>query len=146
KNQNGLSISQFTSALKYSKNNTTALAGRAGARMAKGEYRSALIDYTTAIDIDSKFYPAHRGAGIAEFKLGDHKNAEKHLKKAKKLNKSDPQLYHYLMLNYLARDNIKQVKKSYAQFKNVAGSGELAEFKSSSKFAPIVRLIDDDDL
>ncbi|MCP4706202.1 MAG: PEGA domain-containing protein, partial [candidate division Zixibacteria bacterium] len=47
KNQNGLSISQFTSALKYSKNNTTALAGRAGARMAKGEYRSALIDYTT---------------------------------------------------------------------------------------------------
>ncbi|RKX17047.1 MAG: hypothetical protein DRP51_11515, partial [Candidatus Zixiibacteriota bacterium] len=146
KNQNGLAISQFTSALKYSKDNTTALVGRAGARMDKGEYRSALLDYTSAIDIDNQFYPAQFGAGVAEYKLGDNKNAEKYLKKAKKLNDSNPQLYHYLMLNYLARDNIKQMKKAYAQFKVVAGSRELADFKLKSRFAPVVRLIDEEDL
>lgn len=146
KNQNGLAIRQFTSALKYSADNTTALVGRAGARMGKGEYRSALIDYTRAIEIDKRFYPAHLGAGIAEFKLGDNKSAERLFKKAKKLNDSDPKLYHYLMLNYLARDNIKQMKKAYAQFKNVAGSGELAEFKSSSRFAPVIRLLDEKEL
>ncbi len=146
KNQNGLAISQFTSALKYSKDNTTALVGRAGSRMDKGEYRSALIDYTRAIEIDNHFYPAQFGAGVAEFKLGDNKNAEKYLKKAKNLNDSNPQLYHYLMLNYLARDNIKQMKKAYAKFKDVAGSSELADFKSSSRFAPVVRLIGEEDL
>ncbi len=146
KNQNGLAISQFTSALKYSKDNTTALVGRAGARMDKGEYRSALIDYTRAIEINDQFYPAQFGAGVAEYKLGDNKNAEKYLKKAKNLNDSNPQLYHYLMLNYLARDNIKQMQKAYAQFKVIAGSSELADFKSSNRFAPVVRLIDEKDL
>jgi len=146
RNQNGLAISQFTSALKYSPDNKTALVGRAGARMDKGEYRSALIDYTSALEIDDRFYPARFGAGIAEFKLGDNKSAEKHFKKAKKINDSDPKLYHYLMLNYLDSDNIKQVKKTYGQFKNVVRPDELAEFKSSSRFAPIIRLIDEDDL
>lgn len=146
KNQNGLAISQFSSALKYSANNTTALVGRAGARMNKGEYRSALFDYTRAIEIDKRFYPAQLGAGVAEFKLGDNKSAEKLFKKAKKLNDSDPKLYHYLMLNYLARDNIKQMKKAYSQFKTIAGSDELAEFKSSTRFAPVVRLLGDKEL
>ena len=145
KNQNGLAISQFSSALKYSGNNTTALVGRAGARMDKGEYRSALIDYTRAMEIDKRFYPAHIGAGIAEFKLGDNKSAEKIFKKAKKLNDSDPKLYHYIMLNYLARDNLKQMQKAYAQFKSIAGSDELAEFRSSARFAPVVRLLRDKD-
>ena len=105
-----------------------------------------MIDYTRALEIDDQFYPACLGAGITEFKLGDNKSAEKHLKKAKKLNDSDPILYHYLMLNYLARDNIKQIKKTYGQFKNVARPDELAEFKSSSRFAPIIRLIDEENL
>ena len=146
KKQNSRAITQFSSALKYSKNSIAALVGRAGARMDKGEYRSALFDYSSAIDIDNQFYPAQFGAGIAKYNLGDNKNAEKYFKKAKKINSSDPRLYHYLMLNYLARDNIKQVKKTYSQFKDVAGSNELAEFKSSSRFAPVVRIIGKDKL
>jgi len=114
--------------------------------MNKGEYRSALFDYTRALEIDDRFYPAFLGAGIAEYKLGDNKNAEKYFKKAKKLNQSDSKLYHYLMLNYLARDNIKQMKKAYTQFKNIAGSNELAEFKSLNRFAPVIRLLDEDDI
>ena len=99
-----------------------------------------------ALEIDDDFYPARFGAGIAEFKLGNHKSAEKHFKKARDLNDSDPYLYHYLMLTYLARDNIKEMKKTYSQFKNIAGPEELAEFKTSSRFEPIIRLIGEDDL
>ena len=50
------------------------------------------------------------------------------------------------MLNYLAMDKIKNVKKTYAEFKEVAGSQELAEFKASSQFEPVIRLIDPEDL
>lgn len=146
KNQHDLAIGQFTSALKYIPENKTALSDRGGAKMDKGEYRSALGDYMRALEIDDEFYPARFGAGIAEFKLGNHKSAEKQFKKARDINDSDPYLYHYLMLTYLARDNIKEMKKTYSQFKNIAGPEELAEFRTSSRFEPIIRLIGEDDL
>jgi len=77
--------------------------------------------------------------------MGDHKNAEKYFKKAYEINRSDPYIYQYLMLTYLARDDIKSLRKIYAEFKVVANPVELAEFKSSSRFEPVLRLINEED-
>jgi len=48
------------------------------------------------------------------------------------------------MLNYLADDDIKNLQRTYAEFKIIADPAELAEFKSSSRFEPVLRLIDEE--
>jgi len=143
--ENGKAISSFSSALDHSPKNLSALVGRAGARLDNSDYRPSLIDYETALKTDDKFYPALYGSGLCHFKMGDHKNAEKYFKKAYEINRSDPYIYQYLMLTYLARDDIKSLRKIYAEFKVVANPVELAEFKSSSRFEPVLRLINEED-
>ncbi|UCD94605.1 MAG: tetratricopeptide repeat protein [Candidatus Zixiibacteriota bacterium] len=135
----------FSSALNHKPKNINALVGRAGALSDNGDYRAALDDYNRALDIDREFYPALFGAGQSYFRMGDHKKAEKSFEKAYDRNQSDPFLYQYMMLNYLARDNIKKLRKTYSEFKIVANPAELAEFKSSSRYEPVLRLIKEDD-
>ena len=135
----------FSTALGYAPKNINAVTGRAGVRLDQGDFRPALKDYETALDIDKKFYPALFGAGVCQFKLGDNKKAEKFFGKAHDVNSSDPFLYQYMMLNYLARDDFNNMKKMYAEFKLVANPAELAAFKSSSRFEPVLRLINEED-
>lgn len=142
---NSRAIDAFSSALKLFPESATALVGRAGALLDNGEYRWALNDYEVALKKEKDFYPALYGAGICYFSLGDYKKAEKHFKKAQKQNSSDPYLYHYLLLTYLGRDDVKNLRKTYAQFKEIATPVELAELKSSGRFEPVIRLIKEED-
>ncbi len=139
-------IRQFSNALDMNGNNKLAYVGRAGARMDKSEYRAAKLDYDEALDIDGKFYPALFGAGICEYQLGKNKNADKYFRKAKDVNESDPYLYHFMMLNYAARDDESKVRRTYDEFKQIASAQELAEFKSSSQYEPVLRMIKKEDL
>ncbi len=50
-----------------------------------------------------------------------------------------------MMLNYLALDDVKKLKKIYTDYKAVASPQELAELKSSSRFASIIRLIEQEE-
>jgi tetratricopeptide (TPR) repeat protein len=129
--------------LTYVPQNQTALIARGNTRLDNGDYRSALADFESALKIDNQYYAALFGGGVAQFKLGNNKQADKYFKNANKVNQSDPVLYQYMMLNYLALDDIKNIKKIYAEFKTVADPSELAEFKSSSRFQPVLRLIDE---
>ena len=138
-------IDAFSTALGYTPENINALIGRAGTRLDKSEYRSSLRDYESALDIDKNLYSALYGAGVCQFRLGDHKKAEKYFKKAYDVDNSDPYLYQYMMLTYLARDNYKKMQQMYAEFKTVANKDELAAFKSSSRYEPVLRLIKEED-
>ncbi|SYZ73492.1 hypothetical protein TRIP_C21610 [Candidatus Zixiibacteriota bacterium] len=135
-------IEAFSASLTYAPENKVALVGRGGARIDNGEYRSALADFEVALKQDGNFYPALFGGGLSQFKLGNNKQADKYFKTAYKVNPADPYLYQYMMLNYLALDDIKNLKKVYAEYKAVAPPAELAEFRSSSRFAPIMRLVE----
>jgi Tfp pilus assembly protein PilF len=146
KNNPDKAISYFNKALKLSPENNLALVGRAGARIDKSEYRAAMIDYDDALENDNDFYPALFGAGLCHYKLGKNKDAEKYFKKAKKANPDDPYLYHYMMLNYLAKDDVKMIRKTYSEFKTVADPTELAKFKSTSEYEPIIRLLKSEEL
>jgi tetratricopeptide (TPR) repeat protein len=134
-------VAVFSNAFELDSENIPALIGRAGAKRDRSDYRSALIDYDLILDIDRKNYDALYGSGVCEFKLGNHKYAEKWFKKAHKINNSDPNLYQFMMLTYFARDKFKAVQKTYDEFKTIANPGELAEFKSSSRFEPILRVV-----
>ncbi|MEP0829225.1 MAG: tetratricopeptide repeat protein [bacterium] len=138
-------INAFTSALAYQPKDKIALVGRGGARLDNGDYRPALIDYEEALKIDNQFYPALLGGGMAHFRLGNNKQADKYFKNAYKLNQSDPYLFQNMMLNYLALDDIKNIRKIYAEYKTVASPSELAEFKTSSRYEPVMRLIKEED-
>ncbi len=138
-------VEAFTAALTFDADNKTALVGRAGARLDKGDYSPALTDYQAALKMDEQFYPALFGSGICHFKLGNNKQADKYFKNAYRINQGDPFLFQYMMLNYLALDDVKKLRKTYAEYKAVANPTELAEFKSSSRFAPIIRLINEED-
>ena len=61
------------------------------------------------------------------------------------MDNSDPYLYQYMMLTYLARDNYKKMQQMYAEFKTVANKDELAAFKSSSRYEPVLRFIKEED-
>lgn len=139
-------IRQFTNALDMNGNNKLAFVGRAGARMDKTEYRAAKLDYDEALDIDGKFYPALFGAGICEYQLGKTKSAEKYFRKAKDVNDTDPYLYHFMMLNYVAKDDVSKVRKTYDEFKQIASAQDLEAFKSSSQYEPVLKLIKNEDL
>ncbi len=143
-NKPSKSIKAFSSALDLFPENTTALIGRAGARLDNSDYGLALQDYESILNIDENSYQALYGSGVCHFRLSDYKKAEKQFEKAYKIDHSDPILYHYLMLTFLARDKIKDVRRAYAEFKTVASPGELAQFKSSSRFEPILRLIEEE--
>ncbi|MFH2036668.1 MAG: tetratricopeptide repeat protein, partial [Candidatus Zixiibacteriota bacterium] len=134
-------IKCFTSAIDVKQDSRSALVGRAGAYMGNGDYRMSLADYEKALDLDKKDYQALYGSGVCYFKMSDHKKADKQFKKAYKINNNDPYLYQYMMLTQLARDNITELQDTYAEFKTIANPQELAEFKSSSRFEPILRLI-----
>lgn len=133
----------FNTALKLDKNNRVAWVGLAGVRLDEGDFRPALSDYETALDKDKNFYPALFGAGLASFKLGDYKKADKYFKRAFKENGNDPYLYQYMMLNSFAKDDFNKVRELYAQYKTIVGPAELAEFKAASRFAPILRIINE---
>jgi tetratricopeptide (TPR) repeat protein len=138
-------VEAFSSALTFDTDSKIALVGRAGARLDKGDYSPALTDYQAALKMDEQFYPALFGSGICHFKLGNNKQADKYFKNAYKINQGDPFLFQYMMLNYLALDDVKKLRKTYAEYKAVANQTELAEFKSSSRFAPVIRLINEED-
>jgi tetratricopeptide (TPR) repeat protein len=140
---NEKAITVFSSALAYAPQNKIALASRGNARLDNGDYRPALIDFEAALKIDNQFYPALLGGGVAQFKLGNNKQADKYFKNANKINQDDPYLYQNMMLNYLALDDIKNIKKVYAEFKTIANPSELAELKSSNRFQPVLRLIEE---
>ncbi len=142
---NAKAMSAFNSALSYEQKNKIALVGRGGARLDNGEYSPALTDFESALKIDDKFYPALFGCGVSHYRLGNNKQADKHFKNAYKQNQNDPYLYQYMMLNYLALDDVKKLKRVYADYKVIASPQELAELKSSSRFAPILRLIEDEE-
>ncbi|UCD16536.1 MAG: tetratricopeptide repeat protein [Candidatus Zixiibacteriota bacterium] len=144
-NMSSQAIRAFTSALTYDPRNLSAMVGRAGTKLDKGNYRPALTDYEDALRIDNSFYPALYGAGVCQFKLGNNKKAEKHFSMAYKIKTDDPYLYQYMMLNYLALDNIGKVRNTYAEYKIIASPAELAEIKSSSRFAPVIRLIKEEE-
>jgi len=139
------SVRSFNRALEYSPKNYSALIGRAGAHGDMGDYRSASVDYNTILDKDKKDFQALYGSGVCYFKLGNHKKAQKVFKEAYKINKSDQMLYQYMLLTYMARDEVKKLRKLYAEYKLISSPQEFAEFKSNTRFEPVIRLIKEED-
>lgn len=102
---------------------------------------AALDDYQDAAKYDKNNFRANFAMGKIYFSLGQHKDADKRLRKAQELDPSVPEVYHFMMLNYFARDDFNKVKKTYSDFKSNTSNDEVQAFKVNPRFDAIIRVV-----
>ena len=137
-------VKAYNNAVKLDKKSTTAYLGRANTYLAKNEEIAAIADYEAVLKLDKRNARGYFGLGEARFRQGRYKKACKHFKDARSLDSENPLTYQYLMLCYLAMDDIKKVKKSFEKFSKVASEDQMNRLRADSKFSAVLRIVDND--
>jgi len=135
-------ITAYNNAIKLNKKSVTAYLGRANTYLAKNEEIASIADYETVLKLDKRNAQAYYGLGEARFRQGRYKNASKHFKDARSLDSENPLVYQYLMLCYLAMDDIKKVRKSYDRYKAVASEEQMNQLRTDTRFSAVLRIVD----
>ena len=132
-------ITSYNKALKIDDRSIPAYLGRAELYLAKGEEIAALADYDKVVRVDRRNFQGYFGLGQARFNQGFYKQAIGHFRNAKSVDNSDPYVYQYLMLSYMALDKFKNVKKSYEQFQAVASKKQMSEMRRNKRYAAAIK-------
>lgn len=132
-------ITSYNKALEIDDRSIPAYLGRAELYLAKGQEIAALADYDNVIRVDRRNFQGYYGLGQARFNQGYYKQAIGHFKNARSIDKSDPYVYQYLMLSYMALDKFKNVKKSYEQFQAVASKKQMGEILRNKRYAAAIK-------
>ncbi len=135
--------SAFDNAIAISNGSALSYKVRGDFFVGRKNREKGINDYNNALKADKNYYDAHLALGIANFESGSYRHADKALRRAKDFNDKDPVLYHYLMLNSLAKNNLSDVNRYYKQFKKKASSAEMARFKSDNRLVAIRRIVKD---
>ncbi|MCP4566415.1 MAG: tetratricopeptide repeat protein [FCB group bacterium] len=131
----------YAQVLSINKKSTQAYLGQASLYMKRNNLDKAISSYKSAIQYDKKNFKANFALGKTYFSINKNKYADKWLTKARNINPDVPEVYHYLMLNYFARDDFGKVKNVYTKFKSKMSSDQVAAFKANPKFEPIIRVV-----
>ena len=118
------------------------LLGRANMYLARGEEIAAIADYEAVLDIEKDNFDAHFGLGCARYEQGYYKKAIKHLKKARKQDERNPEVYEYLMLSYMGANDLKNVKKAYEKYKEFASSEQIRALQEDNRFVAVRKYIE----
>lgn len=137
-----LAITEYNNALKADDRSVAAHMGRASLFMAKGEPLAAIADYESVIRLDRGNFDAYFGLGEARYKRSNYKSAINHFKDARSLQSNNPLVHQYLMLCYLADNDIKNVNKSYEKFIQVASQQDVDAMRQDSKYAAVLRVVE----
>ena len=132
-------ITSYNKALEIDDKSIPAYLGRAELYLAKGQEIAALADYDNVIRVDRRNFQGYYGLGQARFNQGYYKQAIGHFKNARSIDKSDPYVYQYLMLSYMAIDKFKKVKKSYEQFQEVASKKQMGDMRRNKRYAAAIK-------
>lgn len=135
-------ITAYNNALKANSKSVPALLGRGQTYLSQGQEIAAVADFETAKKYDKRNFAAYFGIGEARFKQGNYKKAIDGFKKARSLNSNHPLVHQYLMLSYLARDDFKNVKKSFDKFKKSASDDEYNSFLADKKSDAIMQIVE----
>jgi Tfp pilus assembly protein PilF len=131
----------FTKALNINARSIPAMLNRADLYARQEDKTAAIKEYQAVLRLDEFNFRANYDLGKLYFASGDNKEADKRLRKAQEINPKVPEVYHYLMLNYFARDDFKKVKKAYTDFKLTASEEQIQAFRQNPRFEPILRVI-----
>ena len=136
-------LSAFDNAIEVSNGAAVAYKVRGDFYLNSKNRSKGIEDYKKALKKDKKYYDAHLALGIAYFEVGSYRKADKQLRRAQDFNDHDATLYHYLMLNSLAKNDLGDVNSYYKQFKKKASPAELSRFNSDNKLAAVRRVVKD---
>jgi Flp pilus assembly protein TadD len=100
-----------------------------------------VVDFERVVKLDKRNSKAYYGLGEARFRQGNYKRATDHFKDAKSLEPTNPLVYQYLMLCYMARSDFDEVKQTYEKFTEVASADEQLRFDRDRQFAAIREVI-----
>lgn len=138
-------LDAFNRALEINSKSVPALINRGDIYSLQENTSAAMDDYQDALKANKNNFRANFELGKAYFALGKYKDADKRLRKAKEIDPSVPEVYHYLMLNYFARDDFNDVKKTYSAFKESVDPNEVQSFRGNPRYGAILRVIGDYD-
>jgi tetratricopeptide (TPR) repeat protein len=134
-------MTMFNNAIEINNNSIPAFLNRGDLHRRQDNRSGALDDYKSVVKIDKNNFRGNFGLGKIYFSMGKHKDADKKLHKAKEIDSRVPEVYHYLMLNYLARDDFDKVKKTYGDFKNKITEDDVQAFRDNQRFDAILRIV-----
>ncbi len=133
----------YTRVLETNKMSIPAMLALADLSERRDDHAAAMTEYNKILKLDKDNFQANFEMGKALYAAGQNKDADKRLRRAQELDPNVPEVYHYLMLNYFARDDFSKVKKTFADFTLNVSSDEVAAFKTDPKFDALVRIIGD---
>ncbi len=134
-------MSAFNKAISINNESVIAYINRGDLYQRLDDRDKALEDFKKAVKIDSENYRGNFELGKIYFAMGNNKEADKKLRKARDLNPQSAAVYHYLMLNYFARDDFGKVKKTYGEFKVNVSEDQQQAFKENPRFDAILRIV-----
>ena len=134
-------LKMFNKALDIDDKSVAALLNVGDYYRRKGDRDEALRYYKNVLRYDKSNFRASLESGKLYFAMGKNRDADKRLRDAKDANPNDPQVYHYLMLNYFARDDFSRVKETFAEFKANTTSQDVDSYKSNIKNDAILRIV-----
>lgn len=137
-------ITAYNRAIKAERKSLPAYLGLADLYLARGEQIAAVTNYEAALRIDKRNAHGHYGLGETRFKQGRYKKALKHFKDARSLDGKNPLVYQYLMLSYMAVNDVKNVRKSFDKFMNVATEKQARKLASDPTYSDVMKTIDTD--
>ncbi|MFH1701507.1 MAG: PEGA domain-containing protein [Candidatus Zixiibacteriota bacterium] len=140
-NRESTAVNMFEKALNINNNSISALLNMASCYKNQNENDEAFRIYKQVLREDKNNFTANLEMGKLYFSIGKNRDADKSLRKAKDLSPRSAEVYHYLMLNYFARDDFQRVKESYGDFKNNVSENEITAFKNNSSFDAIHRIV-----
>ena len=133
-------VTSFNRALEINNKSIAALLGRGDLYLAKGEEIAALADFDVVLKLDKRNYQAYMGMGKARFQQANFKLAVENFKNARAINKEDPYLYQYLMLSYVSLSDIKEVKKAYERFQEIATDSQRTAMAKDKRFTAAIQI------
>jgi tetratricopeptide (TPR) repeat protein len=136
------SVTSYNRAIELDEKSITALLGRGRVHLIKGEERAAIADFEDVLKSDKKNAQAYMGLGEGRFQQGNYKKAIKYFKEARSLDGRNPLVYQWLMLAYLARDDEKNVRKSFDKFREYASESQYQQLLKSEKYAGVLQIVD----
>jgi len=131
----------YSDILAANRNSIPALLGRAKLYHRQNDRNSAMESYKQVLKLEPQNFEANFETGKIYFAMGKNKDADKRLRQAREINPRAPEVYHYLMLNYLSRDDINKVKEVYADFKLNATEDQVQSFKDNPRFDAVLRVL-----
>lgn len=141
KKRTGAALDAFSRAININEKSVPALLNRGDLYLDKDDKGNALQDYKAVVKWDKDNFRGNFQLGKLYFAMGNHKDADKRLRIACEVDSRVPQVYHYLMLNYLARDDFNKVKDTYSDFKQNVSEDEVQAFKENRRYDAILRIV-----